>query len=151
MRSGKPKTARYAVAMSPCASRGGRAPDNLTEDLQMNETELNDVLDKHAAWLRGNGGSRADLSGADLRGAKLSWADLSWADLRWAGLLVLHIGPYAIYVQKEYTRIGCQYRGNKEWLSYTPEDVKNFSDDAEALWKIYGDFVKSAISLVEAN
>ena len=58
----------------------------------MTITDLKEVLQKHADWLRGNaGGVCADLSGANLRcadlsGAVLRGADLSGADLRGADL-----------------------------------------------------------------
>ena len=63
----------------------------------MNQQELNEVLEKHAAWLLGDeNGERADLRGAYLGGADLRWAilpsanlsgaDLSGADLRGANL-----------------------------------------------------------------
>jgi hypothetical protein len=44
------------------------------------------ILAEHRKWLRGEGGSRADLSRADLSGADLSRADLSGADLSGADL-----------------------------------------------------------------
>ncbi len=43
--------------------------------------ELRAIIDQHGLWVRGNGGSRADLSRADLSGANLSRADLSGANL----------------------------------------------------------------------
>ena len=43
--------------------------------------EMKSVLAEHAKWLRGEGGSGANLSGADLSGADLSGANLSGADL----------------------------------------------------------------------
>ena len=62
----------------------------------MTTVELKKILAKHARWLRGAGGARADLSradlsravlsGADLRGADLTGADLSGADLSGADL-----------------------------------------------------------------
>ena len=46
-----------------------------------------DILDKHAAWLRGEPeGVKADLTGADLSKADLSEANLSWANLSEAHL-----------------------------------------------------------------
>ena len=43
---------------------------------------IKDILDKHAAWLRGEPeGVKADLTGANLTGAHLTGADLSKADL----------------------------------------------------------------------
>ena len=46
-----------------------------------------DILDKHAAWLRGEPeGVKANLSKANLSGANLSGANLSKANLSWANL-----------------------------------------------------------------
>jgi uncharacterized protein YjbI with pentapeptide repeats len=44
------------------------------------------ILAEHRKWLRGEGGSRADLSGAELSGAYLSGAYLSGANLSHANL-----------------------------------------------------------------
>lgn len=53
----------------------------------MTTKELQEILDKHMKWLKGeDGGERANLRGADLRGADLSSADLRGADLRGANL-----------------------------------------------------------------
>ncbi len=43
--------------------------------------DIEKTLELHAAWLRGEGGERADLHGADLYGANLHRANLSEADL----------------------------------------------------------------------
>ena len=63
----------------------------------MKTETLKQVLKDHAAWLRGAGGSRANLSianlscanlsDADLSGANLSGANLSYADLSYANLI----------------------------------------------------------------
>lgn len=47
----------------------------------MNKDMLCEVLKSHTAWLCGNEGERADLSGVDLKGIDLSRANLSDADL----------------------------------------------------------------------
>lgn len=47
----------------------------------MNKDMLCEVLRSHTAWMCGNEGERADLSGADLKGIDLSRANLSDADL----------------------------------------------------------------------
>ena len=48
---------------------------------------IKDILDKHAAWLRGEPeGVKADLTGANLTGADLSKGDLSGANLSEANL-----------------------------------------------------------------
>ena len=48
---------------------------------------IKDILDKHAAWLRGEPeGVKANLTGADLTGADLTGADLSEANLSKANL-----------------------------------------------------------------
>ena len=49
---------------------------------------IKDILDKHAAWLRGEPeGVKADLTGANLSGAPLSWAKLLRTNLTEANLL----------------------------------------------------------------
>ena len=48
--------------------------------------EMKAIIAEHAKWIRGEGGSQADLSGADLSGADLSGADLRRADLSGADL-----------------------------------------------------------------
>ena len=58
----------------------------------MNATELKIVLEKHAAFLRGEpGGMKANLRRANLRGAKLRGADLSEADLSRANLRLANL------------------------------------------------------------
>ena len=53
----------------------------------MDSDKLAGVLEKHAAWLRGeDDGERANLIGANLIGANLSGADLIGADLSGANL-----------------------------------------------------------------
>ena len=48
---------------------------------------IKDILDKHAAWLRGEPeGVKADLTGANLTGADLTGADLTGANLSGANL-----------------------------------------------------------------
>ena len=41
----------------------------------MDKEVLKQVLEDHKAWVLGEGGKRADLSGADLHGAVLSGSD----------------------------------------------------------------------------
>ena len=55
------------------------------------QDQLRTIIDQHGLWLRGEGGSRANLYGADLSGANLSGANLyganlSGANLSWANL-----------------------------------------------------------------
>ena len=53
----------------------------------MNQTYLNNVLELHRLWLKGDkDGVKANLRYANLRGTDLSGADLSGADLRYANL-----------------------------------------------------------------
>ena len=93
----------------------------------------------------------ADLREADLRWANLRYADLRGVDLRGADLIVLHIGPYGIYVQAEHTRIGCQDHPNAFWLACSPEDVKDMADDAKELWEKHGEVVKAAIRSLQSG
>ena len=53
----------------------------------MDQKKLNEILEKHSSWLRGETeGTRANLYGADLYGAKLRDADLYGANLYGANL-----------------------------------------------------------------
>jgi hypothetical protein len=53
---------------------------------------IKDILDKHAAWLRGEPeGVKADLTGANLTGADLTGADLTGAHLSGAHLSGAHL------------------------------------------------------------
>ena len=48
----------------------------------MNQSELDEILERHSRWLRGeNDGRRADLRRANLSGASLGGANLSGANL----------------------------------------------------------------------
>lgn len=53
---------------------------------KITQEDLKRILDRHAAWLSGEGGERADLSDADLSDANLSGADLSGAKLTGASM-----------------------------------------------------------------
>ena len=49
--------------------------------------QMREVLDKHAAWLRGEPtGERADLSWSNLSRSNLLWSDLSWSNLSGSNL-----------------------------------------------------------------
>ena len=48
--------------------------------------ELNEILESHELWLKGEGGKCADLSNVDLRCADLSNTNLKYADLIYANL-----------------------------------------------------------------
>ena len=52
----------------------------------MTKEEIAAVLAEHKAWLEGNGGKRADLTGANLTGANLTGANLARAYLAGAYL-----------------------------------------------------------------
>lgn len=53
----------------------------------MKQEELNEIMQRHKAWLEGKfGGERAELQGADLRGAILEDSELQGADLRGADI-----------------------------------------------------------------
>ena len=102
--------------------------------------------DLSGADLSGADLSRADLGGANLRGADLRGADLSGADLSGANLIVMQLNQYQVFVQKEFTRIGCEYHKNEEWQKWEPTDVKHMAHDAEVFWALYKPVVCAAIT-----
>ena len=132
----------------------------------INGKELKEILGQHKMWMQGDGGSRAnlrwadlswadlswadlrgaDLSGANLRRADLRGADLSGADLSGANLIVMQLNQYQVFVQKEFTRIGCEYHKNEEWQKWEPTDVKHMAHDAEVFWALYKPVVCAAIT-----
>ena len=137
----------------------------------MDNIKLKEILDKHLLWVGGkDGGERANLKGADLRGANLrgadlsyadlsyvnlrgadlSYADLSYADLRGADLIVLSLDNYTAYVQRDYTRIGCEYHANDDWLKWEPKDVENMANDASDWWVKHKKIIVTAIELLRA-
>ena len=60
----------------------------------MTPSDLKTILDKHAAWLRGeDGGERAYLTGANLARANLAGANLADANLTGANLAHFQICP----------------------------------------------------------
>jgi hypothetical protein len=52
----------------------------------MSEVDIKKILEDHQKWVKGEGGSRANLSEVDLRGYDLNGANLSGADLYEANL-----------------------------------------------------------------
>ena len=105
--------------------------------------------------------SWADLRGANLRGADLSWTNLSWAnlrgadlsdaDLRGANLIVMQLNQYQVIVQKDFTRIGCEYHENEKWLGWTPADVAHMAPDAESFWALYKPVICAAIQALKGE
>ena len=112
----------------------------------INGKELKEILGQHKMWMQGDGGSRANLRWADLSWADLRGADLSGADLSGANLIVMQLNQYQVFVQKEFTRIGCEYHKNEEWQKWEPTDVKHMAHDAEVFWALYKPVVCAAIT-----
>lgn len=128
----------------------------------MNKTELQEILEKHAAWLRKDPkGKLADLSGANLRWADLSGADLRFAYLSGADLRGAYLsgasGTFSSYGGRHngiavggYISIGCERHTYQEWLDHGVEIVKqNEYTDAEI--KHYMDWIVSAIECWKAE
>jgi uncharacterized protein YjbI with pentapeptide repeats len=109
----------------------------------MTTDELKKVLADHRAWMRREGGSRADLRGADLEGADLGGAYLRGADLEGAGVIdcgqrsdgyqfFIHLtakdGPMLI--------AGCRYftlsEARAHWAKSRPEGTR-LGDESRAL------------------
>ena len=100
--------------------------------------------------------SDADLRDANLRGADLRYANLRGADLRDANLCDANLpvgykvcrmdfGGWSILVMPETTTIGCQTHQNEDWLRFTPEDVRGFSDGAFEYWQQHRESICAVI------
>jgi len=143
----------------------------------MRQSDIDKILEKHAAWLRGEeGGERANLRGVDLRGAHMQYAnlrgvdlrgvdltgadlwradlwdaDLTGANLRGANLrgahmwdanlrgaidapVALQAGPWSVYIQGGYIRIGCKCHTVKEWREFDDEHIAKMDKHAAEWW-----------------
>ena len=89
--------------------------------------------------------SYVDLSSADLSSADLSAANLNHADLRSADLVVILLPIWTVYVQSEYTRIGCKYFKNSEWLSFTDKEIAGMDNRALEWCTEYKPLIEAAI------
>jgi len=86
---------KRSLAITEPTARAGTARNGVPVAARLKEEmvaekisakDLKAVLEAHGKWLRGEAGTRANLSGADLSGAYLSGAYLSRADLSGANL-----------------------------------------------------------------
>ena len=82
---------------------------------------------------------------ANLSYANLSSADLSATNLRYADLVVILLPLWTVYVQSEYTRIGCKYFKNSEWLSFTDEEIAGMDSQALEWWNKYKPIIETTI------
>ena len=93
--------------------------------------------------------SGADLSGADLSDAKLSsadlsGADLSGADLRDADLIYMNLDSWAVYIQPDEIRIGCEQHAGSEWRDFCDDAINEMDSHALGFWRRYKPTIMAA-------
>ena len=98
--------------------------------------------------------SSADLSYANLSSADLSYANLRYADLRsanlsYANLIVLTLPFYTAYVQKFHTRIGCEYRTNKQWKACSDKTIVKMDSNALEFWNHHKQIIFAAMDSLQ--
>ena len=101
----------------------------------MTSEQLNKILYDHDLWLKGKGGSRANLYGADLSGADLSGANLSRANLSGANLSGAYMPMYckwSVGIQDNKVFIGCKAKTIKEWDVFFYESKKEYDTPRES-------------------
>ena len=98
-----------------------------------------------SANLRGTNLRGADLYGADLHGANLRGADLYEADLHGANLINIKLPFYEVFVNIDSTTIGCKKYFNKEWKTFTDEDIAKMDSNALEFWNSYKQIIFSAM------
>ena len=81
------------------------------------QDQLRTIIDQHGLWLRGEGGSRANLYGADLSGANLyKWAQVSFKGHGERGRML------TAYQQEEtlevFYQCGCFHGTAKDLIEY---------------------------------
>jgi len=102
------------------------------------------------AYLGGAYLEGADLEGADLDGAYLGRANLTEAYLGGAkGLIAIQFKGYSLYIQKEKTKIGCEYRTNKEWLSMDFETAQKLGCPNKEFNVAYKKLIKAGVSVLK--
>jgi len=89
--------------------------------------------------------SAANLNHADLSAVNLNHVKLSAANLSYADLVVILLPTWTVYVQSEYTRIGCKYFKNSEWLSFTDEEIAGMDNQALEWCTAYRPLIEAAI------
>ena len=118
-------------------------------------TTLKQVLEDHQLWLRGEGGSRADLSEANLSRANLSEADLSGAnlfraDLSWTNFdgdfpIIINTEIWSVIKCKNFIKIGCQTHSVDGWREFTDEQISRMDSKALVWWKKYKKFILTEV------
>ena len=110
----------------------------------IDQSELKEMLEQHKLWLKNGKGRKLILRGADLR-----WSNLRGADLCGADLIYMQLNQYQVFVQRDKTRIGCEYHDNADWIKWTPDDVKTMAHDAYDFWKQYKRIIVAAIGSLQ--
>ena len=92
----------------------------------------------------------ANLSRANLLGANLSEANLSEANLFGAkSILSVNWMGFSLYIQAEKTKIGCEYRTNKEWLKMDIDFAVNLGIKREH-FEIYRSLLRCGVKTLKS-
>ena len=94
-------------------------------------SDLQAILSAHAEWIKGKGGQRADLRGADLR-------DAIDAPIQ------MQVGPWLVYIQGGYMRIGCEHHPVEDWRSFDDERIADMERRALEWWRAHRDWLLAA-------
>jgi hypothetical protein len=94
--------------------------------IEIQKSELAEILGKHEMWLRGEPGGEqanlreANLSGANLSGANLNWANLREANLSWTrGVYSMQLSKHSIVVWFDHESNGCKEHSIEHWLKHS--------------------------------
>ena len=87
---------------------------------------------------------RASLDGASLDGTFLDCASFDRAK----NIIVIEWRGFSFHTQKEKTKIGCEYRSNKEWLEMSKEKAVELGIKEED-FEDYRKILKMAIELLK--
>ena len=95
----------------------------------LNQEELNEILEKHEMWLKGEEGREradlryTDLSGADLTGVDLRYANLRGTDLRYANLRYANLSDADL--RKADLRCADLWNANLRYVNLSDADLRN--------------------------
>ena len=130
-----------------------KLPEEWQNRIDLRDTNL-EGANLGGANLGGANLGGAHLEGAYLRGAHLEGAYLGGANLEGAnlggakGIVAIQFAGFSMYIQAEYTQIGCEYRKNEEWQKLTIEMAVKLGIKEEH-FEAYHAFFKAAMLILK--
>lgn len=118
------------------------------EGRSLNDEKLHEILNSHAAWLRGeSSGQRANLMDADLRRTNLMGANLRGVAGNGREIKSIFVSEqYPITYTAEYMQIGCERHLITEWWEFDDKRISEMGGvGALKFWREWKDSIRVII------